>query len=170
MREAPPLPAGKHFVYHGTFAYAVWSIIEEGILLESHDKNLGHEEHTVGAYATNDLQVPLARYARPACLFDDFAMFQFVLRLVPGGKPETTFKNEGGQEVFKSERIKVHSLLVKINGQDFWTRYGDVVHWKFNPLLEAHPHRLPKIVSAYLAETGAAPELRRLPSDRARPS
>ena len=48
---------------------------------------MGHEFRHPGIYTTRDLAVSMDWYARPANLFDDFAMLQFVFEIVPQTLP-----------------------------------------------------------------------------------
>ena len=77
----------------------------------------------------------------------DFAFFQFVFMLVPLPTWTKRYGTQGVQEVYRSDDLGVHALLVKINGNNQW-KYGTELHFKFSPLLEAHEGRLPAVVTA----------------------
>ena len=132
------------FRYHGSWAYAVHSILTKGFA-SSQSEVLGHEFHkkAPGTYTSRTLENS-GGYARATNLFGNGALYQFVFLVNARGKPSREYKNEGGQEVWKPDQLDIPALLVRIN--DFTLEFGTRYIPNFCPYFECHPNRLPESV------------------------
>ena len=132
------------FRYHGSWAYAVHSILTKGFA-SSQSEVLGHEFHkkAPGTYTSRTLENS-GGYARATNLFGNGALYQFVFLVNARGKPSREYKNEGGQEVWKPDQLDIPALLVRIN--DFTLEFGTRYIPNFCPYFECHPNRLSEIV------------------------
>ena len=107
--------------FHGTFWYALWSVIFCGSLLESHDGDLGHD-HLVnepGVYVAPKLDTALG-YARTHNLFDDGCYHQLALKVRVDRKTRTGHRKRSSghhQWIFNRGDVEVHAIYVKVNSQ-----------------------------------------------------
>ena len=69
---------GWQAAFHGTWFYALWSILRSGVLAPSHDLALGHMCHHEAVYSTADPMVA-CHYARPSVLVSGQEIFYRVI-------------------------------------------------------------------------------------------
>lgn len=101
--------------FHGTWWYAVWLILESGILLESNDRSLGHDFWEPGVYCSPVLDTGLW-YARPQLLFGDGVYHRciFELRVDPARRMKS--RQRGGvQWVFPGAAISLYAIWIRSN-------------------------------------------------------
>lgn len=115
--KTPVVEAQPHWevAFHGTWWYAVWLILESGILLESNNRQLGHDFWEPGVYCSPNLDTGLW-YARPQILFGDgvFHRVIFELRVDPAERQKN--RQRGGvQWVFPGSAVAVHAVWVRSN-------------------------------------------------------
>ncbi|CAK0797186.1 unnamed protein product, partial [Prorocentrum cordatum] len=101
--------------FHGTWWYAVWLVLDSGVLLESNDKASGHDFWEPGVYCTPVLET--ARwYARPHVLFGDGAYHRVLFELRVDPERRKRQRQRGGvQWVFNSSAVSIHAMWVEIN-------------------------------------------------------
>ena len=113
----PVILAAPHWetAFHGTRWYALWSLLETGVLLESNDDSKGHDFWVAGAYCTP--RIDTARwYARPAILFDDGTWHRVMLELRVNRALRRKARNKGGvQWVYPSNAVAIKAVCVLIN-------------------------------------------------------
>eukprot|EP00971_Amphidinium_carterae_P205824 4084765-Amphidinium_carterae.1 len=96
--------------YHGTWWYALWSILQEGVLLEANDSKLGHDFWMPGTYCTPLLKTAMW-YARPHIVFGDAVYHRAVLELrVDKSRVKTTRCAFQGKYAARCWRTKNGSL------------------------------------------------------------
>eukprot|EP00928_Gymnodinium_smaydae_P030683 TRINITY_DN22748_c0_g1_i1.p1 TRINITY_DN22748_c0_g1~~TRINITY_DN22748_c0_g1_i1.p1 ORF type:complete len:860 (-),score=111.83 TRINITY_DN22748_c0_g1_i1:104-2644(-) len=132
VREKP----GWEVAYHGTRWYALWLILKSGLLLESNDKDLGHDFWEPGVYCSPVLET--ARwYARPHILFGDECFHRAVLELrVDPARRKRARQRGGVQWVFPRDAISVRAVWFDINAPP---SYDEDRFLSWDPELEALP-------------------------------
>ena len=116
-RRAPLPDAELAKAYHGTWMYALRNIIISGILLESDDKNRGHEFWCKGVYCSPLISTAY-RYARPQVLFNDGPRIytRVVLELSCEKERLIKTRSKGGeQRVYPSAAVYVSAVLIQVN-------------------------------------------------------
>ena len=90
----------KPFRHHGSWAYAVHSILTNGFA-SSQDEELGHSFHkkAPGTYTSRTLEKS-GGYARATNLFGHGALYQFVFLINARGHPSHKYQNEDDQKVW----------------------------------------------------------------------
>eukprot|EP00930_Biecheleria_cincta_P090908 TRINITY_DN8039_c0_g1_i1.p1 TRINITY_DN8039_c0_g1~~TRINITY_DN8039_c0_g1_i1.p1 ORF type:complete len:556 (+),score=74.28 TRINITY_DN8039_c0_g1_i1:2-1669(+) len=122
--------------FHGTRCYALWLIIASGVMLESNDKDAGHDFWQPGVYCTPLLST--ARwYGRPHILFGDGVYHRVVLELRVDPSRRTKERQRGGvQWVFPEGAVVIRAIWVQSNAPP---DAGEQRFDTWNPMLEAVP-------------------------------
>lgn len=122
--------------FHGTWFYALWSILRFGQLLESCDESLGHEFWMAGVYCSPNLATATG-YARPQVLFSDGVYHRVILELRVMDSDRLKSRQRGGQQwIYRGHHIHIYGFWVMSNAPP---AAGDerLNHW--NPTHEAIP-------------------------------
>lgn len=124
--------------YHGTYWYALWSVMHSGVLAASCDESKGHEYllgHP-GVYCSPCLRTAWD-YARPHVLFMDTVFHRVVIDLRVNTDRRTCGRKSGGEQwVFKSQDAVVVGFRVQVNSPP---ESGGERFLQWNPELEAIP-------------------------------
>ena len=116
LSKKKPAPAHWLRAYHGTWFYSLAAIVRIGRLLESHSIDLGHEFWQPGVYVSPRWDT--ARwYARGHKLFPFECAYHRVILEVRVNF-ENVLRNRsrgGGQWVFHSKDVHIHSVWVEAN-------------------------------------------------------
>ena len=108
--RAVPYSDGWEVAYHGTWWYALWSIVECGVLCASSDEKLGHEFWQPGVYCSPN-KATAAEYARPHMFFNDGMYHRVVLELrVNTDKIIKERKRGGGQWIFPEDAVAIFGV------------------------------------------------------------
>lgn len=122
--------------FHGSWFYSVWSILESGVILESCNKNLGHDFWEPGVYCSPSLDTG-SWYARPQIIFDDDVYHRIIFELrVDPDQQKRTRKRGGIQWVFPCGAVSIHSIWVRPNAPP---NNGEERVNSWDPDLEALP-------------------------------
>ena len=108
LNAAPTPEVGSEVSYHGTWWYALRSVVTSGIMLESDDLERGHEIE--GVYCTPLISTARG-YARPQVLFGDDIYHRVVLELFCQ-KYRINQRRKGGWQVYPSSAVSVAAVLV----------------------------------------------------------
>ena len=101
--------------FHGTRWYAVWSILNSKVLLESNNHALGHDFWKAGVYCS-PLMTTARSYAIPHELFGDGVYFRAMFEVCVDLNRRTARRAKGGEQwVFPSEAVRVKALWVQPN-------------------------------------------------------
>ena len=149
--------------YHGTWWYAISSILRSGVLLSSNDRNKGHEFSIAGIYSSPHLSTAL-QYSRAIDLLGMDILFAVVVEM---SSNPVVRRQKGGLQYITSERepVLLEAVLVQV-GRQLNVAYGNE---EFVPiydlLLEAGaPMQKPAAASVRTATpscVGDAPQKRR---------
>ena len=106
---------GWRTAFHGTWWYALWGILQSGVLLESNDLSRGHEFSEPGVYVSP--RIDTARwYARPQVVFGDGVFHRVIVEVRVDLKRSKKKKKSGGvQWVFPSAAVSIYAVRVQIN-------------------------------------------------------
>jgi len=132
--------------FHGTWWYAVWSILESGIVSESNYKTLGHDYSMPGVYCSPRFETAEG-YARPQILFGDGVYHRIVLELRVD--PVQQKKRRKKEWVYPSAGVSLHSIHIKSNAPPY---KGEERLHSWDPALEASPHGAVPAVPSQLPE------------------
>eukprot|EP00929_Paragymnodinium_shiwhaense_P091588 TRINITY_DN51507_c0_g1_i1.p1 TRINITY_DN51507_c0_g1~~TRINITY_DN51507_c0_g1_i1.p1 ORF type:complete len:405 (+),score=78.47 TRINITY_DN51507_c0_g1_i1:388-1602(+) len=122
--------------WHGTWWYALWSVLHTGVFLESNNRALGHDYWMPGVYCSPEIDTGLW-YARPHVLFGDDVYHRLVFEVRVD--PERIIKNRqrgGVQWVFPLEAVALHKVWVRSNAPP---SAGEERIKEWHPRLEARP-------------------------------
>eukprot|EP00971_Amphidinium_carterae_P058221 1151545-Amphidinium_carterae.1 len=120
--------------FHGTWWYALDSILRAGKLLESTDAALGHDYWEPGTYCTPLLQTALW-YSRPHITFGDNVYNRVVIELAVNRDNQRRSRERGGvQWVFASADVRVVGVRCKTNAPP---KVGEERLTAWDPMLEA---------------------------------
>lgn len=101
--------------FHGTWWYAVWSVLKSGVLLASNDKSLGHDFWEPGVYCSPSVDTGLW-YARPQIMFGDGVYHRIMFELrVDGNHRKKNRKRGGIQWVFPDFAVALKAVWVRTN-------------------------------------------------------
>lgn len=122
--------------FHGTWWYSVWSVLESGVLLESDDKDKGHDFWEPGVYCTPNRST--ARwYARPHNLFGDDVYHRIIFELRADTSRRRRCRQRGGvQWVFPTDAVSLQAVWVQVNAPP---SNGEERVNEWDPALEALP-------------------------------
>jgi len=106
---------GWETAFHGTRWYALWLILASGVLLESDDREAGHDFWEPGVYCSP--LIPTARwYARPHIVFGDGVYHRALLEVVVDTKRRKRERMRGGvQWVFPREAVAIRAVWLEKN-------------------------------------------------------
>ena len=101
--------------FHGTRWYAVWSILNSKVLLESNNRDLGHDFWESGVYCTPEITTARS-YGIPHVLFDDGVYYRAMFEVFVDLNRRKRRRSKGGEQwVFPSEAVRVKALWVQPN-------------------------------------------------------
>mmetsp|Transcript_9190 Transcript_9190/g.23599 ORF Transcript_9190/g.23599 Transcript_9190/m.23599 type:complete len:545 (-) Transcript_9190:124-1758(-) len=140
--------------FHGTWWYSVWSVLDTGILLESNNRNLGHDFWEPGVYCSPSLDTGLW-YARPQILFEDgvYHRVMFELRVDPERRKKDR-KRGGIQWVFPCAAVSLHGVWIRSNAPP---KNGEERVNSWEPHLEALPIGCAEIAAVVNTRKGPWP-------------
>ena len=142
FRGQTPVEAGPDWVtaYHGTFFYALWSVLRTGILAEGNE----HAHWESGVQVTPSMTTALW-YARPHVLFRDRTFHRCVIHVLVNKQLMSKARRQGGHlQVFPADAVAVTSVWIWANSGCDHSSVEGFGEWE--PELEAVPpesQRLP---------------------------
>ncbi|CAE7241289.1 Ckb [Symbiodinium microadriaticum] len=105
--------------YHGTWFYALRSILHYGVLLESWDKEKGHKFTRPGLYLASCL-APSIWYARPHDLFKDGMFHRVIIEvLYDESKVLAKLGKAGNTLVLKSDAVAITGVIIQPNSPPY---------------------------------------------------
>jgi hypothetical protein len=129
-------PEWEH-AFHGTWWYALWTILEHGVVLESNNEKAGHDFWDAGGVYCSPKLETAREYARPQQVFEDGAYHRVVLDLLVDMKQLRRKREKGGQQwTFPSQAVFVRGVLFQQNSPP---QKGDERLDDWEPCLEALP-------------------------------
>ena len=100
---------------HGARWYAVWSILNSKVLLESNNHALGHVFGESGVYCTPEITTARS-YGIPHELFDDGVYYRAMFEVIVNLNQRKKRRAKGGEQwVFPSEAVRLKALWVQPN-------------------------------------------------------
>jgi len=106
---------GWERAFHGTRWYALWLILASGVMLESDDREAGHDFWEPGVYCS-PLMSTARWYARPHVLFGDGIYHRALLELAVDTKRRKRERMRGGvQWVFPTDAVAVRAVWLEKN-------------------------------------------------------
>jgi hypothetical protein len=130
------VPRDWERAYHGTWWYALWSILETGTILESKDEEAGHEFTMPGVYCTPRPQTA-RQYARPQMVFGDSMYHRVMLEVrVDKARLKDKKKTGGVQWVCRGKDIVIRAVWFWLNDPP---AKGEERFEDWRPGLEARP-------------------------------
>ncbi|CAK0793183.1 unnamed protein product [Prorocentrum cordatum] len=104
-----------HQAWHGTWFYAIWSILSNGVLIRSDDESKGHEFWVPGVFCSPNFSTA-REYARAHALFGDGLYHRVVLELrVDPSRQQENRQRGGVQWVFPEDAVALHRVVVLPN-------------------------------------------------------
>ena len=101
--------------FHGTRWYAVWPILNSKVLLESNNRDLGHDLWMPGVYCTPEISTARS-YGIPHQLFDDGVYYRAMFEVIVNLNQRKKRRAKGGEQwVFPSEAVRLKALWVQPN-------------------------------------------------------
>ena len=123
--------------FHGTWWYSLWLVAATGVLLASHDRDLGHDFNSRQGVFCSPSLATAERYARPCKPFPDRLYHRLVYELwVEPGKRVKRRNGKTVQWIVPQESVRLKGLWLRIDAPPEKFVQGWSV-WK--PLLEAKP-------------------------------
>ena len=129
--------------WHGTWFYALWSILATGIVLPSEDEEKGHwmmkraGDWIRGVYVTSTFMIA-ERYARPQVVFDRDCYFRVIIEVFcdPLGEICPINRTAETQNVFSPAAVAISRILINPNSS-VSEHEERMSNW--NSVLEARP-------------------------------
>jgi len=150
-RAAIPCESSWTVAFHGTWWYALWSILSSGVLLESNDKELGHDFWEPGVYCS-PLEETANHYGRSHVIFGDGTYHRVALELRVDAKQRKKQRKRGGEQwVFPNGAVHIHSLMIQINKPP---QCGEERLRSWDPDLEVLPAKRDRPISTTPATAG----------------
>lgn len=137
--------------FHGTWWYSVWLVLESGVLLESDDREKGHDFWEPGVYCSPLLHTG-RWYARPQVLFGDGVYHRIIFELRVDPERRKRNRQRGGvQWVFPTQAVALHAIRVQINAppkigeervNEWDAELEGIPHGKMRPVSTVNPRDL----------------------------
>lgn len=125
--------------FHGTWFYALWSILESGVLLESSSKERGHYFYSPGVYLTPSLSGSIW-YARPHHMFDDAMYHRVIVEVLYDTSKVLPLKGKVASRavVVSSDAVAITGIIIQPNSPPY---AGEERCETFDPSLEVIPRQ-----------------------------
>ncbi|CAJ1337202.1 unnamed protein product [Effrenium voratum] len=103
--------------FHGTWWYSLWLVLQTGVVLESNDKEKGHDFNScAGVFCSPDV-CTAEQYARPQIIFQDGMYHRVIFQLLVQRNQRQKRKHgrEGVQWILPMASVKLKALWIRLD-------------------------------------------------------